>query len=153
MTVLEVTTLALTLMHQWGLTQQGWTFGFNRRKKALGLCKFTVKAIELSSHFVQANNHEAVSNTILHEIAHALAGPAAGHGPVWRAWARKVGATTERCNSTATMPKGDWQAACKRCERVHHMHRKPRRILRCLCHHQAPTLAWVRKQSETTSVR
>ncbi len=37
---------------------------------------------------------------ILHEIAHANAGPGAGHGPIWKAEARRIGCTADRC-----MPK------------------------------------------------
>ena len=35
---------------------------------------------------------ELVTEVILHEIAHALAGPEAGHGPEWKAIAIRLGA-------------------------------------------------------------
>ena len=38
-----------------------------------------------------------VTDTILHEIAHALAGPGAGHGPAWKATASRLGATPKSC--------------------------------------------------------
>jgi len=40
---------------------------------------------------------EQLTDTILHEIAHALAGPAAKHGPAWKAIARRLGATPKSC--------------------------------------------------------
>ena len=33
-----------------------------------------------------------MTDTILHEIAHAIAGANAGHGPVWKAVAKRIGA-------------------------------------------------------------
>lgn len=41
---------------------------------------------------VLGHGAKEVHETILHEIAHALAGPGAGHGPKWREMARRVGA-------------------------------------------------------------
>ena len=38
-------------------------------------------------------NEEEIRDTVLHEIAHAIAGPEAGHGPLWKATARRIGAT------------------------------------------------------------
>lgn len=44
----------------------------------------------------QLNGEQEVRDTILHEIAHALA-PRAGHGPKWRAICRQIGAEPKRC--------------------------------------------------------
>ena len=38
-------------------------------------------------------SEEQVRDTVLHEIAHAIAGHEAGHGPLWKATARRIGAT------------------------------------------------------------
>ena len=74
--------LAETLLAEHGLSTADppWTFRFNRRKRALGTCHYGPRRIELSSHFVVANDPDEVRDTVLHEIAHALAGPMAGHG-------------------------------------------------------------------------
>ncbi len=47
--------------------------------------------------------NEQVRDTVLHEIAHAIAGPEAGHGPLWKATARRIGATprARACESEA----------------------------------------------------
>ena len=50
---LQVQTLALGLMSRHGL--RDWTFAFNRRKRALGLCRYASKTIELSIYLVDAN--------------------------------------------------------------------------------------------------
>ncbi|NCA70157.1 MAG: sprT domain-containing protein [Sphingobacteriia bacterium] len=71
-----------------------WSFGWNRRLRAHGLCRFDRRCIELSAVLTAHEpDGDFVLNTIRHEIAHALAGPGAGHGPRWRAWAVRVGCT------------------------------------------------------------
>src|SRR5437879_2661559 len=66
----EVRKLALTLIAQHGL--HDWTVAFNKRKRTLGLCRYGVKAIELSVYLVDRNGEEEIRDTILHEIVHAL---------------------------------------------------------------------------------
>lgn len=117
--------LAHELIKQHGLDQGGWGFAFNRRKRVLGLCRFDRKQIELSSVFVMQNTEAHVRDTVLHEIAHALAGPQAGHGPQWARVCQKIGAKPERTCSDASMPKGAYQATCAGCQTVHTRHRRP----------------------------
>ena len=45
-----------------------------------------------------------VRDTILHEIAHALAGPKHNHDKVWREKARAIGCTAERCHNVVFAP-------------------------------------------------
>ena len=51
--------------------------------------------ITLSKHLAKLPE-EKIRDTILHEIAHAIAGHAAGHGPKWKAACRQIGAIPER---------------------------------------------------------
>jgi predicted SprT family Zn-dependent metalloprotease len=102
----------------------GWRFAFNRRKRAMGLCRYDAQRIELSIHFVESNDAAAVRDTLLHEIAHALAGQAAGHGPRWRRICRQIGATPARCGDAA-MPRGQWVATCPGCGGQYERHRRP----------------------------
>ncbi len=110
MTREEVTTLALTLMAQHGLTANGWRFRLNSNRSRLGVCKFArakgrgifrtvipVKRIELSVHHALKDSVEEVTDTILHEIAHALVGTGKGHGPEWKRVAREIGCKAQRC--------------------------------------------------------
>jgi predicted SprT family Zn-dependent metalloprotease len=50
-------------------------------------------------HFVMSpvvtDNH--VIDVILHEVAHALAGPFVGHGPTWKTIAKEIGCSANRC--------------------------------------------------------
>ena len=91
----EVATEARTLMNRHGL--EGWTLRFNSAKTKLGECRQRQKLIRLSRTHAVNDPPDQVTDTILHEIAHALAGPAARHGPAWKAIARRVGATPKSC--------------------------------------------------------
>ncbi|MCC6679587.1 MAG: SprT-like domain-containing protein [Phycisphaeraceae bacterium] len=121
----EAEQLAGQLMSEHRLTRRGWTFAFSRARRQLGHCDYRRRHIALSVYFVSANGHDEVRDTILHEIAHALAGRRAGHGPQWHAMCAKVGARPQRTNGTAAMPAGSFRATCPGCGRVHHRHRRP----------------------------
>lgn len=138
----EIRNLALELMARHGL--HGWRFGFNRRKRTLGLCRHGVRTIELSIYFTDRNAPEEIRDTILHEIAHALVGPEHGHDAVWKAKCREVGARPERCGQ-ADMPAGRWQARCGGCGGVFSRHRRPKRFKGWFCRTCGPergTLTW-----------
>lgn len=62
----------------------GWTFAFNRQRRTLGLCRYRERRIELSRPHAEAGSMAQARETLLHEIAHALAGPGTGHGPAWQ---------------------------------------------------------------------
>lgn len=98
-------------MYKWGL--KDWDFRFNTRcKRILGRCFFQKELIELSAHYVELNTEEEVLDTIRHEIAHALAyinDGDAGHGPKWKEWCLKTGASPERIATDVVMPERKWQ--------------------------------------------
>lgn len=127
---LAIRSLAGELMTRHGLN--GWAFRFNRRKRALGLCRYAARVIELSIYFVDRNSLEEIRDTVLHEIAHALVGPDHGHDAVWRAKCLEVGARPERCGQ-ADMPEGRWQARCGGCGSQFSRHRKPQRLKGWFC--------------------
>ena len=104
---------------------RGWVFCYNRGKRTLGMCDYTRKRIELSRYFVSHNEEAAVLDTVLHEIAHALAGERAGHGPKWRAVCERIGAKPERLDREAVMPRGHWAATCPGCGSIHRRFRRP----------------------------
>ena len=128
--------LARSLLDAHGL--HDWTFAFNRAKRQLGVCRYGPRRIELSLHFVAANAEAAIRETLLHEIAHALAGPRAGHGPTWKAVCRRVGCKPERLDHEAAMPAGRWRAACPTCGESFHRHRRPMKNRRYSCRRCGP---------------
>jgi predicted SprT family Zn-dependent metalloprotease len=118
-----------------GLT--GWTFGLSSSKRRLGVCKYRNQRIEIATFYALHNPDAAVLDTLMHEIAHALAGPEAGHGPVWQAIAQRIGATPRACDDSpdTVVQPGDWQSRCPACNRTHHRYRPPRALsgYRCKC--------------------
>lgn len=106
-----------------------WSFDFDRAKTRNGQCDFTRQRITLSRHFVQLNDATLVRETILHEIAHAIAGSAAGHGPQWQMVARNLGVRPVARKATS-MPPGRYRGVCS-CGYPHSLHRKPSREYYC----------------------
>ena len=83
--------MARRLMDAHGLT--GWTVAFGEARKRLGDCHFRHHVIRISRTHALEGSGEQIRDTVLHEIAHAIAGYEAGHGPLWKATARRIGAT------------------------------------------------------------
>ena len=125
----QVAALARTLMHHHGL--RGWTFKFDNAKTRFGRCCHSTRTISLSKHWAEARSVELSRITILHEIAHALVGPGAGHGPVWVAKARELGIAGDRCSSAggARLERAA-QGVCPAGHRTE-AHKLPRRVKSC----------------------
>lgn len=119
-----------------------WSFGLARTRRRLGVCKYRAKRIEIAEYYARHSPEETVLDTLRHEIAHALAGPAAGHGPKWKAVAVRLGATPRSCETSgrAVVPPGDWRATCPSCEKTYHRYRRPMRPSghRCRCEARSP---------------
>ena len=87
----RIAAMARALMDEHGL--DAWTFAFLEAERRLGDCHFQERVIRVGrAHALDASEAE-IRDTILHEIAHALAGPEARHGPEWKAHAKRIGAT------------------------------------------------------------
>lgn len=114
-TQLEI--LADHLLKKHGL--EGWTFKWNNRKRAFGLCSYSKKQIQLSRAILEAGEPaESMAQTLLHEVAHALAGPKAGHGPEWRRIAKQIGMKDpQRCKVPSHDPNYTWGLKCPGCEK------------------------------------
>lgn len=94
-----------------------WQLVINPRPKLrAGCCKWRPRIIELSE-WILKSRPDAV-DTLLHEAAHALAGPGAGHGPRWKLWAERLGAEP-RANCGVRVarlaPRGRHRARCRSC--------------------------------------
>ena len=86
----EVTGMARRLMEEHGL--EDWTLAFVEARRRLGDCRYRDRVIRISRAHALEGSEEQIRDTVLHEIAHAIAGPEAGHGPLWKATARRIGA-------------------------------------------------------------
>lgn len=74
-----------------------WSIRIGSARNLAGMCNYSRKQITMSLYLANAMSTENVIDTILHEIAHALAGHKAGHGPEWKVKCLEVGARPERC--------------------------------------------------------
>ncbi len=92
----EAYTLANKLIDQ-HLANTGYRFLWNNRRRAAGVCSYRTKSIQLSLPLTLHSDEKDVKDTILHEIAHALAGHEAGHGFKWQQIARSIGCNGDRC--------------------------------------------------------
>jgi hypothetical protein len=125
----DARTLAHRLMQEHGL--HGWRLELDRAKRRAGVCRHQQRVIGLSAPLTRLHPEAEVRDTILHEIAHALAGPQAGHGPAWAATARRIGCSAQRCVSgdVPAVP-GAWVGICQQGHEVER-HRRPERVLLC----------------------
>ena len=66
------------------------------QKSPLGVCSYMPSFISIAVPVIQLLPSSEVKETILHEIAHALAGYKAGHGIQWKVIAKAIGSTGSR---------------------------------------------------------
>lgn len=139
MNAAEAIEFAQELMIEYGL--HGWRVELDGAVRRFGVCRTSRKMITLSRTLVELNDQVTVLDTILHEIAHALAGAKAGHGPEWRRIAKSIGCSAQRCYSLAetVQPPGRFILRCPHCGHTIQRTRTPRRPLACAncCNHFA----------------
>ncbi|WP_460519844.1 SprT-like domain-containing protein [Humibacter antri] len=119
---------ALIAMH---LDADAWTFGFDNAKTRGGQCNHSTKRITVSRYLAARFEDDEIHQVLLHEVAHAIAGPAAGHGQRWRAIARELGYVGERTlDKPVAQDLAPWVGRCPR-GHVHYRYRKPGRTMSC----------------------
>lgn len=132
--IVAVHTEANVLLTRYGLAQQGWTFRLSNTKRAVGYCHFTSREIEFSKWFL-SSPPEDITDTLLHEIAHALVGKGHGHDDVWKAKAIEIGANPSHKTETAkTKAPFNFMLKCPTCDRKWYRYRLKRSIIgRAMC--------------------
>ena len=141
--------LARSLMDRHGLFDSGWRFRWGSAKRQIGSVRIrqqtsrqtarrvTTKTLTLSRPLVRSNSEAEVRDTILHEIAHALAGPENGHNAVWKRVCRRIGAKPQRLAGEGVNGiKPRYLVTCGRCGReLGRRHRRigPDRLQRSYC--------------------
>lgn len=88
-TLSHLEALASNLLSEHGLLE--WTFGWDRAVRRAGRCVYGSKRITVSRYFAEEASTIEFEQVVLHEIAHAIVGPGAGHGHQWRMTARRIG--------------------------------------------------------------
>lgn len=127
-----------------------WTFVFDRARTRAGLCNWTAHRISVSRVLAEHMSDAEFDQVVLHEIAHALAGHAAAHGPRWRQTARRIGYLGGRTHELpAARDLAIWVGTCP----AGHEHGRYRRPTRAVsCSHCAPRfsrahlISWRRRQ-------
>lgn len=136
-------------MARHGLTERAWRFAWSSGKRRLGSASIRrvrrgsqqceIRTIRLSRHLVMLNSDDEVRDTILHEIAHALAGLEHGHDAVWQAKCVQIGARPQRlAGEEVRVVPGRYAIVCRRCERelaTRLRRMAPRRLARSYCRH------------------
>ncbi len=111
----------------------GWSGGLDTAVKRFGVCNISKKHISLSRKLCELNSDEEVTDTILHEIAHALAferhGENCGHDHRWKSICVEIGARPEACyDNNVVQPDAPWQLVHKTTGEVFRSYyKKPRR--------------------------
>lgn len=106
-----------------------YSFKWSNALRVFGTCNIKHKTITLSRPLTELNTIDIVNNTILHEIAHALAYEFyrdRGHGRDWRAIAADIGCDAQRCYKTSEVktPPRRWLATCPSCGNQTKAHRR-----------------------------
>lgn len=127
-----------------------WTFALDNAKRRAGLCDYTHRRISVSRYLTARYDDDANHQTLLHEVAHAVAGSAAGHGPEWKRTARRLGYVggTTHSGETAT-ELAPWVGVCP-AGHIAYRHRRPTRdtsCMRCAPHFDRRHLfTWTRRE-------
>lgn len=153
--------LAQHFLKTYRLGEKGWVFGFNNRKRSLGVCKYARRGapggrIELNGPWAGTADEVDVIDTIKHECAHALVGSGHGHDEVWKAMCRKIGCSpTSRADESVSgeMDKSGAKffAECGSCEQKFHIFRKPKRLAGHFCKKCGPDFGKITWQPMTPS--
>jgi predicted SprT family Zn-dependent metalloprotease len=127
-----------------------WSFGFDNAKKRAGLCNFTDHRITVSRYLAARYDDDEVHQILLHEVAHALAGATAGHGPAWKRIADGLGYAGARLHSGPTADElAPWVGTCPS-GHVVYRHRRPSRRSSCaVCSRRFDArfeIAWHRRE-------
>lgn len=119
---------ALIALH---LDAAEWSFGFDHARTRAGLCDYRAKRITVSRHLAARYEDDEIHQVLLHEVAHALAGPGAGHGPAWKRIARELGYEGKRLHGGAIADDlATWVGECPN-GHVHYRYRRPQREQSC----------------------
>jgi predicted SprT family Zn-dependent metalloprotease len=127
MNLTDCSRLARSLMTEHGLTD--WRLEYGSAHKLFGVCCFGPKIIRLSERLVGLNPESICRDIILHEIAHALAGYDAKHGPDWKRIAKRIGCSSDRCYGEEVVKPvapAPYEAVCPGCGKRYQRYRRPK---------------------------
>lgn len=123
---------ALIRMHLDPLFGEGsWTFDFDHAKRRAGLCNYTDRRITVSRYLAAKFDDDEIHQVLLHEIAHAMVGHAAGHGEKWKRTASEIGYVGGRTHDgDIAHEHAPWAGLCPSGHQ-HYRFRRPTRVTSC----------------------
>ena len=126
-----------------------WSFEFDHARTRAGLCDFRRRRISVSRHLASRYEDDEVHQILLHEVAHALAGMRAGHGPKWKAIADELGYDGKRTHDGGVAHDlAPWLGTCP-AGHDHYRFRRPSRPQSCgVCSRgfsRAHLITWVKR--------
>ncbi|HEV7949695.1 MAG TPA: SprT-like domain-containing protein [Glaciihabitans sp.] len=108
-----------------------WSFGFDNAKKRAGQCNWSTHRITVSRYLTAKADDDDIHQVLLHEVAHALAGPRAGHSSTWRQIAGSIGYEGSRLyQGQIANEVAPWVGTCP-AGHLHYRHRRPSTVMAC----------------------
>lgn len=114
MNLIEANRIAYSLVAK-HLPGQGWRIDWGNSRSAAGRCQYRTKTLQFSTLITREVEEDEFTDTVLHEIAHALVGPGHGHNAVWKRRAKSIGCTGDRTwtNADATAAVAKYRLDCR----------------------------------------
>lgn len=121
------------MMAQHGLA--GWAYKLDGAARRFGQCNYRTRTIGQSAKIVLLNDEHHVRMNALHEIAHALAGPGAGHGLKWKRIAQSIGHSGARLYDPQVVktPPMKYRASCHSCFMAYTSRKRSRVACKACC--------------------
>jgi predicted SprT family Zn-dependent metalloprotease len=114
-----------------------WSVSLDNARARGGACHYQKRLLTFSRYVTPAMTDHQARMIVLHEIAHALCGHAAGHGPVWVRTCRSIGGDGNRLYDSGLLDRdavpalvAPWVGTCP-AGHVTHRHRRPVRVQSC----------------------
>lgn len=98
-----------------------WHLSFDFARRRAGACYPTQQRLTISQHHLELNEWPVVKDTLLHEVAHALAWERyreKGHGPYWRQIVKQLGGEA-KATGRFKLPEAQWVVVLRDSERKH----------------------------------
>ncbi len=118
------------LMSQHGL--DGWSFQYDDASTRAGACRYDTRVISIARQYCLQASEEELTDTILHEIAHALVGWEHRHDAVWKRKALEIGCRPERCHSV-NFARPKYILSCPQCKWAVRRHKRQRGLVCSRC--------------------
>lgn len=132
-----------------------WSFRFDHARMRAGSCNYTRRQISLSRYVAPLMSAEEIQQTLLHEIAHALAGARSAHGPKWQRIAAEIGYVGGRTYDGPVPQSHRWRGRCPAGHEILR-HRRPSKPVSCSkCSRtfdRRHLITWIDQRTESSSL-